>query len=111
MSVATTQPWKRIGAGIVLAAAATVGGVAVTAAPAAAAPTGCTTSKIYQVPGFVISHCKSGTGYFRAVAYCSNTPGGWGVWRWGPWVGTNLGSTAVCPSSHRYLVDGYTETR
>jgi hypothetical protein len=103
----------RLAAGLTLAVATTTGALIGTSGSAFAAPTGCSTSKLWGPPGAIVSECTGGTGYYRAMAYCSSTPGGWGLYIIGAWRGARSGqwSIAMCPSSHRYLVDGYTEKK
>ncbi|GAA2623162.1 hypothetical protein GCM10010399_63000 [Dactylosporangium fulvum] len=100
-------------AAVLMSGALVTTGVLATASPAAAAPSSCHIGKGWNVPGYVWYRCDSGSGYYRAMAYCSNTPGGWGLYVWGPWRGTSSGlpSQANCPSSHPYLVDGLGERK
>jgi len=93
---------------------AVVAGALVSASPASAAPLGCKGTPSYGPPGAYKYLCTGGgTGYARAVAYCSNTPGGWGIYRYGPWMGagTNAPSWAYCEEPYQYLVNGYGERK
>ncbi|MFI6813430.1 hypothetical protein ACIBG7_13510 [Nonomuraea sp. NPDC050328] len=56
------------------------------------------------------ARCTSGTGHFRAVAYCTSSPTfSHGGYYWGPWKRPGEAwSVVTCPSSAKYVVDtGY----
>lgn len=97
-------------------AVATAGiGLVGAASPAQAAPTNCQLTKYPWIttPGEAYSNCFAGTGSFRTAAYCSPTPYGYGVWKYGSWLpaGTNKYSIARCDSSYPYLVDALIEKK
>jgi len=100
-----------VGVGVTVALSV---GTLTSAAPASAAPTQCKGTAVWQTPGAYVYVCDAGSGYFRAVAYCSNTPGGRGLYRYGLWVGVDDEATSVahCESTtYQYLVSGYGERR
>jgi len=85
----------------------------VSASPALAEPTGCSGTAVWGMPGSYKYYCSGGSGYYRAVAYCSRTPGGWGIYKFGPWKGSDSGQTSVanCDYDYSYLVSGYGERK
>ncbi|MDW5326427.1 hypothetical protein [Plantactinospora sp. KLBMP9567] len=103
MHLETKQPgWKagavrRIAAAVALAAVASLGVVVVSAAPAEAIPSNC--SKIVRTRSNA-AVCKSGSGYYRAWARCTNQSSKKATYRYGYWrsVGS-IASNASCTSA------------
>jgi hypothetical protein len=85
-------------------------GMLVADSPAAAIPTGCRKIKqIYSINGLVRVTCTGGSGYYRAVAWCSVTPKSTsGTYVYGPWryPGQDYFSEAACGSLY-YRAGGY----
>lgn len=79
---------------LTLTAAATMGTAVITAAPAQALPSSCT--KLVKTTTNAVV-CKTGTGYYRAYALCTNTSSKNQTYRYGFWrqVGS-IASNASC---------------
>ena len=90
-----------------------VGLVGVWVSPAAATPTDCEEWRYHGYGGGIEIRCNTGSGWYRAVAYCSATPTSnlWhirrAVWRE---VGSGQYSSAICGDESPYYRGGYTET-
>lgn len=82
---------------LTLAAAATVGAITVTTAPAQAIPSNCSQIVRSQSNAAV---CKSGSGYYRAWARCTNKSSKKVTTRYGYWRGVgSIASNASCGKS------------
>lgn len=92
---------RRVVATLTLAAAATVGTITITVAPAQAGATDC--SKIVR-PQSVAAVCNSGTGYYRAWARCTNETTKRAIKRYGYWrLPDTIASNAACASNEWIL--------
>ncbi|WP_329080808.1 MULTISPECIES: hypothetical protein [unclassified Streptosporangium] len=79
-----------------LACAAGIAATSFAAAPAHAYPTNCSAGAASRTA--TIAVCNSGTGSYRAIAFC-NYPDGWFTSAYGNWVTrpSSSYSTAYCP--------------
>jgi hypothetical protein len=95
----------------VLAISIVATAIAVQATPAAATASRCSPDwQDWGLGGRTSWYCHSGSGYYRALAYCAYNPQGTygGAYYFGPWEYTGTwASTATCPANKYLIAGGY----
>ena len=100
---------KKIGKAVTVTAAVVVTGTVLTAAPAAAAPSGCTVTLSDKT---ATATCTSGDGEFRVGIDCGRWRPVFMEWQqFGPWVTVGKVSKIKCSSNAQFASHAFLETR